>query len=68
MALKAAQRIEWKASWRNEYLKWVCGFFIATVLSDMDAAIDALEARFAKTRALKAGMMQQLLTERIRLK
>ena len=41
---------------------------IAALLSDMDAAIDALEARLAKTRALKAGMMQQLLTGRIRLR
>lgn len=40
---------------------------IAAVLSDMDAAIDALEARLAKTRALKAGMLQQLLTGWIRL-
>lgn len=40
---------------------------VATVLSDMDAEIEALEARLAKTRALKAGMMQQLLTGRIRL-
>lgn len=40
---------------------------IATVLSHMDAEIDALEARLAKTRALKAGMMQALLTGRIRL-
>jgi len=40
---------------------------IATVLSDMDAEIEALEARLAKTRALKAGMMQALLTGRIRL-
>lgn len=40
---------------------------IITVLSDMDAGIEALEARLAKTRALKAGMMQQLLTGRIRL-
>jgi type I restriction enzyme S subunit len=40
---------------------------IATVLSDMDAEIDALEARRAKTRALKQGMMQELLTGRIRL-
>jgi type I restriction enzyme S subunit len=40
---------------------------IATVLSDMDAEIDALEARLAKTRDLKAGMMQALLTGRIRL-
>ena len=40
---------------------------IATVLSDMDAEIAALEARFAKTRDLKQGMMQELLTGRTRL-
>jgi type I restriction enzyme S subunit len=40
---------------------------IATVLSDMDAEIAALEQRLAKTRALKQGMMQELLTGRTRL-
>ena len=40
---------------------------IATVLSDMDAELAVLEARRAKTRALKQGMMQELLTGRIRL-
>jgi type I restriction enzyme, S subunit len=40
---------------------------IAAVLSDMDAEIVALEARLAKTRALKQGMMQELLTGRTRL-
>jgi len=40
---------------------------IAAVLSDMDAEIDALERRRDKTRALKQGMMQELLTGRIRL-
>jgi type I restriction enzyme S subunit len=40
---------------------------IATVLSDMDADISALEARREKTRLLKQGMMQELLTGRIRL-
>jgi type I restriction enzyme S subunit len=40
---------------------------IATVLSDMDAEIATLEQRRDKTRALKQGMMQQLLTGRIRL-
>ena len=40
---------------------------IAAVLSDMDADIAALEARRDKTRALKQGMMQELLTGRIRL-
>ena len=41
---------------------------IATVLSDMDAAIAALESRLAKTQSLKQGMMQQLLTGKVRLK
>jgi len=40
---------------------------IAAVLSDMDAEIAALEQRLAKTRALKQGMMQELLTGRTRL-
>jgi type I restriction enzyme S subunit len=40
---------------------------IAQVLSDMDAEIAALERRRAKTRALKQGMMQELLTGRTRL-
>ena len=40
---------------------------IAAVLADIDAEIDALEQRRDKTRAIKQGMMQQLLTGRIRL-
>lgn len=40
---------------------------IAEVLSDMDAEIAALEQRREKTRALKQGMMQELLTGRTRL-
>ena len=40
---------------------------IASVLSDMDAEITALEQRREKTRAIKQGMMQQLLTGRVRL-
>ncbi|MQU04926.1 restriction endonuclease subunit S [Pseudomonas helleri] len=40
---------------------------IAAVLSDMDAELASLEQRLAKTRALKQGMMQELLTGRIRL-
>ena len=40
---------------------------IVSILSDMDAEISAIEDRLAKVRALKAGMMQQLLTGRIRL-
>ena len=40
---------------------------IATVLSDMDAEIAGLTRRRDKTRAIKQGMMQQLLTGRVRL-
>ena len=40
---------------------------IATIFSDMDAELAALEARCTKTHALKQGMMQALLTGRIRL-
>lgn len=40
---------------------------IAKVLTDMDTEIAALEQRLNKTRAIKQGMMQQLLTGRVRL-
>ncbi|GAB3514359.1 hypothetical protein GCM10027400_24420 [Pseudoxanthomonas daejeonensis] len=40
---------------------------IANVLSDMGAEIAALEAKRAKTAQLKQGMMQTLLTGRLRL-
>ena len=40
---------------------------IAAVLSDMDVDIAVLEARRDKTHTIKQGMMQELLTGRIRL-
>ena len=40
---------------------------IAAVLSDMDMELAALDDRLAKARAVKQGMMQELLTGRIRL-
>lgn len=40
---------------------------IASILSDMDNEIEALEQKLAKTRQIKQGMMQQLLTGKIRL-
>lgn len=40
---------------------------ITTILSDMDTDLAALEARRNKARQLKQGMMQELLTGRIRL-
>lgn len=40
---------------------------IATVLSDMDTEIELLESKLAKAREVKQGMMQELLTGRIRL-
>lgn len=41
---------------------------IATILSDMDAEIQALEQRRSKTRQIKQGMMEELLTGKKRLK
>ena len=40
---------------------------IASILSDMDNELEALEQKLAKTRQIKQGMMQQLLTGKIRL-
>jgi type I restriction enzyme S subunit len=40
---------------------------IATILSDMDAEISALEAKLAKAHQIKQGMMQELLTGRTSL-
>lgn len=41
---------------------------IADILSEMDMEIAALEGKLAKYRQVKQGMMQQLLTGKIRLK
>lgn len=40
---------------------------VASILSDMDSEIDALEQKLAKAKQMKQGMMQELLTGRIRL-
>jgi type I restriction enzyme S subunit len=40
---------------------------IAAILSDMDVEIAALEEKLEKSRRVKQGMMQELLTGRIRL-
>lgn len=40
---------------------------IASILSDMDAEIQVLEQRLGKTRQIKQGMMQELLTGKTRL-
>ncbi len=40
---------------------------IATILSDMDTELAELQARLTKARQLKQGMMQELLTGKIRL-
>lgn len=40
---------------------------IATILSEMDDEIQALEQRLNKTRQIKQGMMQELLTGKTRL-
>jgi type I restriction enzyme S subunit len=40
---------------------------IASILSDVDVEINALEMKLIKAREIKKGMMQELLTGRIRL-
>lgn len=40
---------------------------IASVLSDMDTELEALEGKLDKARQVKQGMMQQLLTGKVRL-
>lgn len=40
---------------------------IANILSDMDSEIESMQNKLAKYKALKQGMMQELLTGRIRL-
>ena len=40
---------------------------VAAILFDMDAEIAALEAELAKASEIRQGMMQELLTGRIRL-
>ncbi|SDF89037.1 type I restriction enzyme, S subunit [Pedobacter terrae] len=40
---------------------------IATILSDMDTELEALEGQLGKSRKVKQGMMQELLTGRTRL-
>jgi len=40
---------------------------IATILSDMDAEIEAFEQKLIKAKQIKQGLMQKLLTGRIRL-
>lgn len=41
---------------------------IFTILSDMDSEIATLETKLSKAQSIKQGMMQQLLTGKIRLK
>ena len=40
---------------------------IATILSDMDNELESLENKLKKARQIKQGMMQELLTGRVRL-
>jgi len=74
MQIIAFQLGDHKRYWISEYSKLPIATpgiaeqtAIASVLSDMDAELAALQARRDKTRALKQGMMQELLTGRIRL-
>ena len=41
---------------------------IAQILSDMDKEIESLKSKLSKTKAIKDGIMSELLTGKIRLK
>lgn len=63
-----------KRYWISEYQKIELPFpgpeeqaAIAQILSDMDAELAALEAEAEKARGIKQGMMQNLLTGKVRL-
>ena len=40
---------------------------IAQILSDMDSEIEALQQKFEKYKLIKEGMMEKLLTGKVRL-
>ncbi len=61
VSLSDLKRIEFQLPPRREQIA------IATTLSDMDAEIAVLEGKLAKAREIKQGMMQELLTGKIRL-
>lgn len=76
------QQTEWKESWRDEYLRWVCGFAnaeggvlvnyksetkVETKEKTREKLLRLVRARRDKTRALKQGMMQELPTGSSRL-
>ncbi len=37
------QNVEWKESWRDEYLKWICGFADARTTGFMSVRISKLD-------------------------
>lgn len=51
----------------SQYKDYVLVLLFLKYISDMDAEITALEAKLAKSRQVKQGMMQELLTGRTRL-
>ena len=61
ISLKDIRAIKMPKPCKDEQMK------LAHVFDDMDAEIQALEARLEKARQIKEGMMQNLLTGRIRL-
>lgn len=51
----------------SQYKDYVLVLLFLKYISDMDAELTALEAKLAKSRQVKQGMMQELLTGRTRL-
>lgn len=61
ISLKDVRALDMPKPHKEEQIK------LAQVFDDMEAEIQALETRLEKARQMKEGMMQNLLTGRIRL-
>ena len=75
MKEKEHQSIEWKESWQDEYLKWICGYanayggtiYIGTDddgnVVGIDNARDLLERKYL-TPMLKNGVLKMTIPEK----
>ena len=62
-----SQNVEWKESWRDEYLKWICGFANAQggkiyIGTNDDGRVIGLQdsKSYWKTSPIKCGMFLAL--------
>lgn len=58
--MSESQNIEWKESWRDEYLKWICGFANAqggkiywTIVKKVDRELEGVKSFSRIGQAIK---------------